>query len=389
MIPIIYDTLLMLMLVILYFCGKEIAKSGKVFSKAGIIAILSFTLNEGLRFGRGLDYNLYGMAFDGYLKGEPIDKEFLYSFLIKLLINVGIPFQGLIIIQSFLFIIGILCLLSNFRDIIPFALPFFVLFSLLVFENLIRWYLGFSFVLLGINLLVKKKSIIYFFLVSELGAFFHVGLLPIPVIIYLIYRIKKPLISPIISIPIYIAIGLFVKSDIMLFFANYLKLLSFVSERSESYVENAERWLSSGALEIEQSSFDGLFTIIYLFVIIWFGYYLVKTMEHKYNFIYNLFVIGFMLKPLANQIEILTRYNYCLYCFGGIIASVVFVYNTQILNKAINGLLFTIILAFQLNILRSPFRYAEEKYLYVWDIGNKTYNTMYSFWINDIYQKNK
>ena len=61
---ILYDLLFLLMLCILFFCGKEISKTGKIFSKGGIIAIVAFTLNEGLRYGRGIDYNVYGRNFD-------------------------------------------------------------------------------------------------------------------------------------------------------------------------------------------------------------------------------------------------------------------------------------------------------------------------------------
>lgn len=385
MIPIIYDTLLLLMLISLYFCGKEIAKTGKVCSKAGIIAILSFTLNEGLRFGRGIDYNVYGMAFERYANGEPIEKELLYSFLVRFLINVGIPFQGLIIFQSFLFITCLLYFLVNYRDIMSVALPFFVLFSLSVFENLIRWYLGFSFIVLGLSLLISGKPIIYFISVSSVGVFFHVGLLPIPILFYLVYRIKNILFHPLITISVYLCMVLFVKTEVLLYLVDFVRFFSFVIDVNGGYVTNAEEWLTKGVLgSVVNSGFGGLLNVTFLLSVVWYGYYCVRESNKEIIFIYNLFILGFMLQPLANRAEILVRYNFCFYCFAGIISSVVLIRKVKEF-KQVRLFVVIVVLIFQVNYFRSPFIFPEEKYLYVWDAGNRTYSSMYSSLINIMY----
>ena len=41
------------MLFVLYQCGKSLRKDYRIFSAAGVVSMLVYTLNEGLRFGRG------------------------------------------------------------------------------------------------------------------------------------------------------------------------------------------------------------------------------------------------------------------------------------------------------------------------------------------------
>ena len=52
------------MLFSLYYSGKRMSIKGIALFKAAALGIIVFTLNEGLRFGRGIDYNYYAMAFN-------------------------------------------------------------------------------------------------------------------------------------------------------------------------------------------------------------------------------------------------------------------------------------------------------------------------------------
>lgn len=387
LIPLTYDLFLFLMIVILYFCGKEIAKTGKVFSRAGLIAIVIFTLNEGLRFGRGIDYNIYGKAYEIVVSGGTTNRDFVFESLMRLFYNVGIPYQGVIIFQSFIYITAVLFLLVNYREIIAFALPFFVLFSLYYFENLIRWYIGLSFIFLGISQLMTggKKS---YFVLCGIGCFFHIGLLPIPFIIFSLFYIKKTVISPLVSIPVYILCGLFLKSSIMLSFVNYINMLTFLSERMQSFSNNAEQYLTTGALGISSTAFDNIFTIIFLFVVVWYGYYLVKeTQNNNYIFTYNLFIVGFMIRPLANQIEIFQRYDFIFYCYGSVVASLIFYYFIKHKYQSkVNFFVLSVIIVFQLNFFRRPWVNPPHQCYYIWDQGKQSYDSMHSLWINDLYQ---
>ena len=389
-IPIIYDLLLFLMVVILYFCGKKMAKTGKIFSKAGVIAILTYTLNEGLRFGRGIDYNGYGRTYEIVASGGTTNRELLFETFLRCFSNFGIPYQGIIILQSFMFIVALLIFLLNFREIFAYALPIFIIFSLYAFENLIRWYMGFSFILCGMSLLIKGKPFYIYFLVSSIGCVFHIGILPVILVFYLLFMQKKILLPPYISTSVYILIGLFFKTDIMLFFAKYLDVLSFFSNRIEGYSANAEQWLTSGALGVSAGAFDSLFTFCYMFVVVWYGFKILNGKQSQYIFVYNLFIIGFMVKPLANQIELLQRYDFLFCCFGAVVAALLLV--NSISKKCLfrlRYLLFAVIIVFQLNYFRHPWINPSYQYMYVWDQKKHTYNYLHSLWIKDMYKKYK
>lgn len=382
---ILYDLLFLLMLCILFFCGKEISKTGKIFSKGGIIAIVAFTLNEGLRYGRGIDYNVYGRNFDFYENGVVIDKsEFLYGALIKFLIHIDASYQVLIVIQSFLFIFSLLYLLKNYRDIIQYALPLFALLSLAGFENLIRWFLGIPFIIIGLYFLSKGENT-KFWLFSVISFFFHYGLLPIPIIFYIVYRIKKILFHPIVVISIYLILGFLFDSGIFLFFTSYLNYLSFIGDFSETaagYLNNSEYWLTSGYSGLYQSSFDTKKNIFLSFTLISFGYITIKDSKHLNIFAYNLFAIGLILKPIANKVELLARYDFVFYFFNAIVCANIIKdlqFKKIIRRIEIRAFIYFIfIVSFSFSFIE-PFR-NPNLFLYVWDNDNKSYQEMIMHW---------
>lgn len=58
MIQVTYVFLLLIMLSCLFISGNRIKRNFSVL-KAFPIGIIAYSLNEGLRFGRGIDFNLY------------------------------------------------------------------------------------------------------------------------------------------------------------------------------------------------------------------------------------------------------------------------------------------------------------------------------------------
>ena len=190
MILVIYNVFLVLMLFILYSTGKQIAKSGTILSPAGIIAISVYTLNEGLRYGRGIDYNLYGMDYEELEAGKESNWDIGFQYIARFLIANDIPWQGYVILMSFVFILATLFLLRVYKEILPYALPLFVLFSLRETENMVRWYMGFSFIMIGLSILLigGKKANLKFWIFTAIACTFHIALLPLPVAFYLLYR---------------------------------------------------------------------------------------------------------------------------------------------------------------------------------------------------------
>ena len=190
MIPYLYDILLVLMLALLYWAGNNLQKSNtKILSMAGIVAIIAYTLNEGLRFGRGIDYNLYWQAYMDFARGWDAHQNIGFIFIQKCFLFFNLPYQALVMFMSFMFILGTLFIMKHYRTVIVYALPLWTLFSKSAVENMVRWYLAFSFVMIGLSFLMsnEKQSKLKYLLFCFIGCTIHYAMFPIPITFYLLY----------------------------------------------------------------------------------------------------------------------------------------------------------------------------------------------------------
>lgn len=377
------------MIFVLFLAGKGLKRNGgKVLSFPGLMGILAYTLNEGLRFGRDIDYNEYWRTYERISIGYDSNRDMVFVNLCKFLSEIGVPFQGFIILCSFMFIFGAMLMLRNYLKILPWSLPLFSLLSLLEVECLIRWFLGFSFIMIGMDYLLKHKTK-HFFAISLIGPFFHIGLLPIPFLFYFVYRAKGPFVNPYISILLYIGIGLLFQTQMMIMFADAANLLGSLSQRAEGYAEQADYWLTSGSGGRKSYPFPNILMMFFLFAQIWCGYKLANKCDKEMVFPYNLFLIGFLVSPMANQIEILQRYNMLFFIFRGIVCAGVIYYAFIISGKkllkisAIPTLAFSVLLFGNcIKFFIHPFTDPPKLYMYVWDHTNETYDQMFDEWTN-------
>ena len=371
------------MFFILYLAGKGLKENGgKIFSKPGIAAILAYTLNEGLRFGRGINYSNYWEMYHEVSLGVPQDRDVFFVNLLKAMIFLDIPYQGLIFLESFMFMLGTLFLLRNFRHILPIALPLFTFFSYPAVENMIRWYFGFSFLLIGLSFLLNKQTK-YYFVISFIGCLFHIGLVPIVLLFYLFYCLKPPFLHPFISIPLFLAIGLFFQTDMMLELSNYFNLLTSISERAAIYRDNMEMWLTGGYAGIYRRALPSTREMVLLFLMVWCGYKLLEDANHKYIFSYNLFLFGFLIKPIGNQIELLNRYHTVFFFFQAIVLTVILydLVGKKVLNKlAVNIIIFLLIWNIYGTLKLSYIR--PQLHMYVWDQRYENWDKTKERWLD-------
>ena len=390
----IYISLLTIMLVVLWRAGILLQKNYKILSVAGISAIVVYTLNEGLRFGRGIDYNVYWDIFEQISSGWHIDKDFLFMLFTKALVNIGIPYQGQVLIMSFMFIVGTLFLLKSYKEIASYALPLFVLFSLYHVENMVRWYLGYSFVLIGLYYLLNEKDNggLYKYLIFSVIAFLiHYALLPIPILFYLLSLRKTPLFRPITTLILFFGIYFLFETKYMLKLTNAVEYFSSFFSLSEGYSANAEYWLTGGFAGIELSGEISKAELVVLSLFVIFGYKCIKAKpDKKYIFAYNVFIIGLLMYPISLKIELMTRFTQVFFFFRAIILSVIIVY---ILQKKVHIQKFIIILfaAFLIKDVGSkyflrPFKSNPQKYLYVWNKRNQNQYSMLNLWLDEDYK---
>lgn len=387
-----FVSLLLIMLFILYRAGFGIQKNGKIISSAGIAVICIYTLNEGLRFGRGIDYNLYYNHYIDIAAGREVNLEFVFIQLCRFFISLDFSFQALILFMSFMFILSLLNFMQNFRDKITLALPFFVFFSRSEVENMVRWYLAFSFFLFGLSDLIKREKLSWrYFLFSLIGCSIHYAILPIPFAFFIIYQFKHIMLKPYISIPLFLSIYLLFKAEAMSQFVDIVNILANASgERFAYYGDSAEYWLTGGFAGEEVSGKIGISEMTFLSVLVILGHRIIKSSDRKYIFSYNLFILGFLLLPIARKLELVGRYEAIFFFFRAIVLAVIlytyYIGKNNRLTPAYSAIILIVLLYVPVKSIKSMLTDNPMKYLYVWDKSGMTPDKMYEMWIDDIHR---
>lgn len=361
------------------------------------IGILAFTLNEGLRFGRWIDYNNYYMFYEeALLPNQERFDEPLFVFLCRFVDAIGGQFQWLIMFMSFMLIFAGSIFIRQYKEVSKYAFPFFAVFSYFGAENLVRWYLAFSFFLIALSYLLNskrsKKVVFLFFLYSFVSVNFHFGMVMIIPLFVGIYLIKW-IVHPILSISIYISLLLLFKVKIMSQLVTLINVFSVMGGRMESYADNAEYWLTSSALGLEGgSSFLGIATTALYFLCIIVGWNLVPLFDKKYQYAYNLFTLGFLMNPISSKIEILDRIDQLFLLFIFIVLAYVVRYTIE--KNVFPGYKFLpfvglmIILNFGRVELSKPFKRKTTQLLYIWDKNGREYLDNYDVYFFDMYNAN-
>lgn len=93
------------MVLALFVSSKRIALKGKYIPSSVCVILFSYTLNEGLRFGRGIDYNYYGRDYELFIDRGESGQNIGFLFFEHIMGTLGLPWQCCIIVMSFLFIL--------------------------------------------------------------------------------------------------------------------------------------------------------------------------------------------------------------------------------------------------------------------------------------------
>lgn len=396
MVPITYTFLLLFMLFILYKAGQGLQKNGcKIRSKYGLYALLIYTLNEGLRFGRGIDYNYYWRSYEDLVAGKYVETNIGMLLFEKFLISLDFSWEMCVLVLSFMFILGTLYLMKCYKEILPLALPIFVFFSNTAVENMIRWYLGFSFILIGLSFQLREEQSLNrkFLFFSIIACFFHYAIIPIPLIFYFMRFFRKPILHPLVTIILFYAIAFGFKTTVMLQFADVVNTLSMMSDKFQHYSNNTYFWLTGGFDGVETTPFPALTEQLFLLVIVLLGYKTVKDQRKDYVYSYNLFVIGFLLYPVARQIELLERFDQPFLFFRGILLAIIIhsVYlNARVrIVPVLKIVVFLIVLNLGRSMFLHPFTQSPQRYLYVWDKKRQTPESMLDMWNETRIQNSK
>ncbi len=392
---IIYDFLLVTMLFLLSKAGEKLRRKWKIISYAGISAILVYTLNEGLRFGRGIDYNAYWKVFNRIAAGETNDSMYVnmdvgFYYFCKFLSSIGGTWQECVLFMSFLFIVSSLQFLKSYRDTMQYALPLWVLFSFSQTENVMRWFVGFSLILIGLSLIMQKNGknyYLFYLFLSAIGCTVHFGLIPVALLLLLMTFKETLLIKP-----MYVYIGLAISIVLaqvgsLLGYIDLFNMFASMSDRFSNYAEDTEYWIMKASSVGSLYTFTGIVDFVCSLFVVAVGYKACGNAGKHYVFAYNIFIIAFLFRPITTQMELLNRYDTLLYTFRAIVYARI-LQDMCIKRKQKQRVLWGPVMAcvMFLNIaqpLLVPFRNDSRKYLYVWNKGNLTADKMYDIYIKD------
>lgn len=347
------------MVIGLFYGGKSISKG-----KFGVIAIVIFTLNYGLRFGRGVDYNLYFYIWQDIIYGQEVDREILFLSIVKIFNFFGLPYQSLIIFQSFILVLSFSLVLSHFKEIakysmmvIPFLIP--------IFETLIRQYIGFAFVLIGLYFYMNKKWTFFCFF-SLIATLFH-SVMIIDVFLLILFSFFKDTLSPKVSISLFVFFFLVGNFGIVSYLVPFINF-DFLPENLAFYGNYIDEYFIDGGFGGRKVFVSLSVSSLYLSMI-YFGYKIKNIYGHKYIYFYNLFLFCAISYPLFYNTELIARVTNAFAFFGCIVWGAI---SYHFINEKKFSLTFSciIFLLVNINMLRTfvtqPIKHPYN-YQYIWN----------------------
>lgn len=350
-------------------------QSNTKYWKYSIFPIIVFSLIEGLRYGRGVDYLGYLVNYIQALN-PVVDYEPLFMILNKSMALCGFPYPIAFCIYSSIWILGLLFLCKDFRYIAYLCIPFGLIASIPSMENLIRQFTSLGFVMVSISYLINHKyRLSILFAIISYG--FHLSSVIVTLLIFMIFILKHNNIFKLKYILVlYLYFMLIFKIEYIDNVINYV--LSFINLgdlKFSSYIENADKWFTSNALMDGEKSLSGK-TALFLFdgTLFIMGRMAIKKcndtkLQYKLSVIYNLFVIGAIGMQAVGLLEIVRRFFRPLYMLWFIIAAhILYEYPIHLKhkNKFINigGLIlwgYIIVILFFKYIIFTPSQ------MFIWD----------------------
>lgn len=313
---IIFITTRILLFSLFVICGWKLQYSpNKKFILLVVLVGLLYSVIEGLRWMRGVDYEHYYLDLTTNFRAiESSNKpELLYKLYVNLTYSLGVPFYWSFILYSALLVIPLLKICIKYRYVAFWVLSLFFVFTIEQSENLIRQYIAIGLLLFAVFYYMQgNKKQMYFFLIATF--FIHsTSLLVIVPFLFLIFK-NYTFKSPWILLIIYCFCFCFWKDSYHSLIAGYIGNLNADVGIGSGYLQNPDRWFT-----VEGGTFKnaGVVTLInlvhrffFFFSIIWFGFKAQKVNIKLRTFFY-LSYVAIILKSIAGDIEMYNRlYNW-------------------------------------------------------------------------------
>ena len=198
--------------------------------------------------------------------------------------------------------------------------------------------------------------------------------MPIMIFIGLWVVCKKYNLSPHIICCVYLACVFSFKTDMMLYFEQYINMFN-IGGRFSMYQANTSGWLTGEVDALDTSSnIASLSKIVPNILLIYLGAYWMKTENGlKYKYIYVIAVFSIVFSPIASQIELLYRVNSVLTIFKVIMIAILYdSYRKRKLKKSIISALVLVVFVLKLYTMVSyPLTCNKIDTYFIWDSQGK------------------
>lgn len=184
-----YYILIILTIVFAINLAKKRNKGNESFIYL-LLPILFYVIAYGFRKNWAVDYVVYESVYEGTRSNLSVENyEFLFAHLIKTLQLLGLDFHSLLLIVAGFTIAVPLLLLKDQKEISVWAIPIFVLMCSYQASNLVRFFLAFSILNIGIYYLLQDRWKLcgVFAVVSLL---IHTGTILLLPFVYIFYRFR-------------------------------------------------------------------------------------------------------------------------------------------------------------------------------------------------------
>lgn len=251
----VYDSINILLIWIMYYMGSLICR-GKNYWECCLLVIISFTLVEGVRYGRGVDYLHYIDVYNYDLE----NKQVLFTSINQFLKSLGVSAEYAFMVYACPFIAGAVIMLKPLKKYATYLFPLFLMSIISMHEAFIRQFLAMSFVFMYISLLnseidaILNKKIKFSKVLCLLALVFvaysihSISIIAILVVTILMVFVKKPF-PWIYTVPL-LVLGKFVisKSFDFSYLNSLLSFLGSFSDKFSGYTENADMWFSADGM---------------------------------------------------------------------------------------------------------------------------------------------
>ena len=274
--------------------------------------ILVFTIIEGSRYLRGIDYHHYGLYFS-HPEYKILEEDIGFETLNNVLRLFSHDIHFAFIMYAFITIVSLCLFIKPFKELYGIVFINMLIFIIHPSEWIIRQFISISIVYASFGLFFIKKLKL-FALFALVGCTIHYSSLLLLLSFIILNLFRKPIpikisVPAIVLIMSVFSIDAFV--DVLFSELEKTNLSIFQDYSYFVYVTRSDEFLTSnsaGTITGNRSLITTLLNLLFYLSVFYEGYRLLKKSEDKKIIvIYNMFVIGSLLYELFLKYELYSR----------------------------------------------------------------------------------